>query len=82
MQYLNGRPLLTAEYEYDGRDYLIIATVAGGLENAAATALELGHHDSRITFAHYRELVRPIARTTSAVTTTTISGETSLRSSR
>jgi integrase len=28
-------------------------------ENANATALELGHHDSRITFAHYRELVRP-----------------------
>lgn len=28
-------------------------------KNAAATALELGHHDSRITFAHYRELVRP-----------------------
>ena len=27
--------------------------------NAAATALELGHHDSRITFAHYRELVKP-----------------------
>jgi hypothetical protein len=24
-----------------------------------ATALELGHHDSRITFAHYRELVKP-----------------------
>ena len=28
-------------------------------QNAASTALELGHHDSRITFAHYRELVRP-----------------------
>lgn len=28
-------------------------------ENAASTALELGHHDSRITFAHYRELVKP-----------------------
>jgi len=28
-------------------------------KNAASTALELGHHDSRITFAHYRELVRP-----------------------
>lgn len=28
-------------------------------KNAAMTALELGHHDSRITFAHYRELVRP-----------------------
>jgi integrase len=28
-------------------------------KNAAATALELGHHDSRITFTHYRELVRP-----------------------
>jgi len=28
-------------------------------KNAAATALELGHHDSRVTFAHYRELVRP-----------------------
>jgi len=27
--------------------------------NAAVTALQLGHHDSRITFAHYRELVRP-----------------------
>jgi integrase len=28
-------------------------------KNAAATALELGHHDSRVTFAHYRELVKP-----------------------
>jgi len=28
-------------------------------KNAAGTALELGHHDSRVTFAHYRELVRP-----------------------
>jgi hypothetical protein len=27
--------------------------------DAIATALELGHHDSRITFAHYRELVKP-----------------------
>lgn len=27
--------------------------------NAAATALELGHYDSRITFRHYRELVKP-----------------------
>jgi hypothetical protein len=23
------------------------------------TALQLGHHDSRVTFVHYRELVRP-----------------------
>jgi integrase len=28
-------------------------------KNAASTAIELGHHDSRVTFAHYRELVRP-----------------------
>jgi integrase len=28
-------------------------------KNAAETALQLGHHDSRITFAHYRELVKP-----------------------
>jgi integrase len=28
-------------------------------QNAAVTALQLGHHDSRITFAHYRELVKP-----------------------
>jgi integrase len=28
-------------------------------KNAASTALELGHYDSRITFAHYRELVKP-----------------------
>lgn len=28
-------------------------------KNTASTALELGHHDSRVTFAHYRELVKP-----------------------
>jgi integrase len=28
-------------------------------KNAARTSLELGHTDSRITFAHYRELVKP-----------------------
>jgi integrase len=28
-------------------------------KNAAETALQLGHHDSRVTFAHYRELVKP-----------------------
>jgi integrase len=28
-------------------------------KNAASTALELGHHDSRVTFSHYRELVKP-----------------------
>jgi integrase len=28
-------------------------------QNAASTALELGHHDARITFRHYRELVKP-----------------------
>jgi hypothetical protein len=28
-------------------------------KNAASTALELGHTDSRITFDHYRELVKP-----------------------
>ena len=28
-------------------------------QDAAATALQLGHHDSRVTFAHYRELVKP-----------------------
>jgi len=28
-------------------------------KNAAATALELGYRDSRITFVHYRELVKP-----------------------
>ena len=29
----SGRPLLTAEYVHDGRDYLVIATVADGSEN-------------------------------------------------
>jgi acetyl-CoA carboxylase carboxyltransferase component/biotin carboxyl carrier protein len=33
----SGRPLLTAEYAHDGRDYLIIATVADGSESAAGT---------------------------------------------
>src|SRR5262249_10312806 len=28
-------------------------------QNATVTALELGHHNASITFAHYRELVRP-----------------------
>ncbi len=35
----SGRPLLTAEYDHDGRDYLVIATVADGRENAAGTDL-------------------------------------------
>src|SRR5208283_4659554 len=35
----SGRPLLTAEYVHDGRDYLVIATVADGSENAAGTDL-------------------------------------------
>jgi acetyl/propionyl-CoA carboxylase alpha subunit/acetyl-CoA carboxylase carboxyltransferase component len=35
----SGRPLLTAEYVHDGRDYLVIATVADGRENTAATDL-------------------------------------------
>ncbi len=35
----SGRPLLTAEYDHDGRDYLVIATVADGRESAAATDL-------------------------------------------
>jgi acetyl/propionyl-CoA carboxylase alpha subunit/acetyl-CoA carboxylase carboxyltransferase component len=35
----DGRPLLTAEYRHEGREYLVIATVADGGENAAATGL-------------------------------------------
>ena len=35
----SGRPLLTAEYEHEGRDYLVIAAVADGSENAAGTDL-------------------------------------------
>ncbi len=35
----SGRPLLTAEYAHDGRDYLIIATVADAGESATGTEL-------------------------------------------
>jgi len=35
----SGRPVLTAEYSHDGRDYMIIATVAGGTDSAAGTDL-------------------------------------------
>ena len=35
----SGRPLLTAEYAHDGRDYLVIATVADAAESAAGTDL-------------------------------------------
>ena len=35
----SGRPLLTAEYAYDGRDYLVIATVADAGESATGTDL-------------------------------------------
>ncbi len=35
----DGRPLLTAEYRHDGRDYLVVATVAQGREDAASTGL-------------------------------------------
>jgi len=34
-----GRPMLTAEYTHDGQDYLVIATVAEGTENAAESDL-------------------------------------------
>ncbi|HEY1734151.1 MAG TPA: biotin/lipoyl-containing protein, partial [Acidimicrobiales bacterium] len=34
-----GRPLLTAEYTHDGRDYLVVATVAQGTESAAGSDL-------------------------------------------
>jgi len=35
----SGRPLVTAEYDHDGHNYLIVATVADGGESAAATDL-------------------------------------------
>jgi len=35
----SGRPLLTAEYSHDGTGYLVIATVAEGVETAAGTDL-------------------------------------------
>src|SRR5262249_4191916 len=35
----SGRPLLTAEYSHDGTGYLVIATVADGVETAAGTSL-------------------------------------------
>ena len=35
----SGRPLLTAEYAHEGRDYLVIATVADAGESAAGTDL-------------------------------------------
>ena len=34
-----GRPVLTAEYDHDGHDYMIIATVARGTDSAAGTDL-------------------------------------------
>jgi acetyl/propionyl-CoA carboxylase alpha subunit/acetyl-CoA carboxylase carboxyltransferase component len=34
-----GRPLLTAEYSHDGRDYVVIATVARGTDTAPETDL-------------------------------------------
>ena len=36
-----GRPVLTAHYDYDGRDYMIIATVARRTDSAAGTDLRL-----------------------------------------
>ena len=34
-----GRPLLTSEYDHDGQDYVLIATVASGADTAAGTDL-------------------------------------------
>jgi acetyl/propionyl-CoA carboxylase alpha subunit/acetyl-CoA carboxylase carboxyltransferase component len=42
----NGRPLLTAEYVHDGRDYQVIATVADGSENVPWTDLLPGEFPS------------------------------------
>ena len=36
-----GRPVLTAHYDHDGRDYMIIATVARRTDSAAGTDLRL-----------------------------------------
>jgi hypothetical protein len=49
---VNRRHGLTA-----AKDFLRHADIA--ITAAHYIALELGHHDSRITFAHYRELVKP-----------------------
>src|SRR6185437_7744873 len=35
----DGRPVLNARYDHDGRDYMIIATVAQRIDSAAATDL-------------------------------------------
>jgi len=47
------------EWPENGLRHSFASYHLAAFKNAASTALELGHHDSRITFAHYRELVKP-----------------------
>jgi integrase len=47
------------EWPFNGLRHSFASYHLAHFKNAASTALELGHHDSRVTFAHYRELVKP-----------------------
>ena len=47
------------EWPENGLRHSFASYHLAAFKNAASTALELGHHDSRVTFAHYRELVKP-----------------------
>jgi integrase len=47
------------EWPQNGLRHSFASYHLANFKNAAATALECGHHDSRVTFSHYRQLVRP-----------------------
>ena len=48
-----------AKWKHNALRHSFASYHMAAFENAASTALELGHHDSRVTFEHYRELVKP-----------------------
>ena len=48
-----------AEWPENGLRHSFASYHLAAFKKAAETALELGHHNANVTFAHYRELVRP-----------------------
>ena len=52
-------PLASTDWPENALRHSFASYHLAHFKNAADTALQLGHHDSRITFAHYRELVKP-----------------------
>jgi integrase len=56
---VSGAPVRIKEWPDNALRHSFAGYHLAHFKNAASTAFELGHHDSRVTFVYYRELVKP-----------------------